>query len=97
MDPTDPSIVYLGGFGGNSYNSDTGLIRVNTTGISDAHSLVSPYDQTPGSTTGISTAVGATTIDGLHRHGVPIWTGRATFIRSRRLPELHPQPGCSRS
>ena len=37
MDPTDPSIAYLGGFGGNNYNSDTGLIRVDATDINDAH------------------------------------------------------------
>ena len=43
MDPTDPSIVYLGSFGGDGYNSDTGLIRVNTTNLWDAHSLVAYY------------------------------------------------------
>ena len=43
MDPTDPSIVYLGSFGGDDYNSDTGLIRVNTTNLWDAHSLVANY------------------------------------------------------
>ena len=43
VDPTDPSIVYLGSFGGDGYNSDTGLIRVNTTNLWDAHSLVAYY------------------------------------------------------
>ena len=40
VDPTNPNIVYLGGFGGDDYPSDTGLIRVDTTNIWDAHSLV---------------------------------------------------------
>ena len=43
VDPTDPSIVYLGSFGGDGYNSDTGMIRVNTTNLWDAHSLVAYY------------------------------------------------------
>ena len=38
VDPTNPNITYLGGFGGNGYNSDTGLIRVDATNVFDAHS-----------------------------------------------------------
>ena len=45
-DPTNPNIVYLGSFGGTSTDlyagSDTGLIRIDTTKIWDAHSLVAP-------------------------------------------------------
>ena len=72
VDPTDPNILYLGGFGGNDYNSDTGLIRVDTTDINDAHSLVSPIDLTPGHNyydLNISTndPLAATTIDDLNR------------------------------
>jgi subtilisin-like proprotein convertase family protein len=40
IDPTNPNIVYLGGFGGNNYPSGTGLVRVDTTNIWDAHDLV---------------------------------------------------------
>ena len=43
-DPTNPNIVYLGSFGGDNYLSDTGLIRIDTTNIWDAHSLVSYTD-----------------------------------------------------
>ena len=50
VDPTNPNITYLGGFGGNSYNSDTGLIRVDATKVADAHSLVAGNDQSLGST-----------------------------------------------
>jgi len=41
-DPTNPNIVYFGSFGGDNFLSDTGLIRVDTTNIWDAHALV-PY------------------------------------------------------
>ena len=44
-DPTNPNILYLGGFGGNGYNSDTGLIRVNITDLFDSHALA-PYGET---------------------------------------------------
>ncbi len=40
VDPQNPNITYLGGFGGNGYNSDTGLIRVDATNLQDADSLV---------------------------------------------------------
>jgi subtilisin-like proprotein convertase family protein len=76
VDPTDPSILYLGGFGGDDYNSDTGLIRVNTTLINDAHSLVSPIDLTPGHNYDLNIStndpLGATTINTL-QDGPPIW------------------------
>ena len=39
IDPQNPNITYLGGFGGDSYESDTGLIRVDATNLQDAHSL----------------------------------------------------------
>ena len=39
VDPQNPNITYLGGFGGNAYNSDTGLIRVDATNVQDAHAL----------------------------------------------------------
>ncbi len=42
-DPTNPNIVYLGSAGGDNLLSDTGLIRVDTTNMWDAHSLVA-YD-----------------------------------------------------
>ena len=40
IDPQNPNITYLGGFGGDNYESDTGLIRVDATNLQDAHSLV---------------------------------------------------------
>ena len=49
VDPTNPNITYLGGFGGDGYNSDTGLIRVDATKVVDAHSLVPTDDLAPGS------------------------------------------------
>jgi subtilisin-like proprotein convertase family protein len=39
-DPTNPNILYLGGFGGDGYNSDTGLIRVDLTTMADSHALI---------------------------------------------------------
>ena len=44
-DPTNPNILYLGGFGGDGYNSDTGLIRIDITDLFDPHSLA-PYGET---------------------------------------------------
>ena len=51
LDPTNPNIVYLGSFGGDNgatnltdTASDTGLIRVDTTDIWDAHALVAYSD-----------------------------------------------------
>jgi subtilisin-like proprotein convertase family protein len=76
VDPTDPSILYLGGFGGDNYNSDTGLIRVDTTDISDAHALVSSLDQTPGHNLDLlelpGTSIGASTYDNI-LNGPPVW------------------------
>jgi large repetitive protein len=43
VDPTNPNIAYLGGFGGDTFVSDTGLIRVDITNVWDAHSLIA-YD-----------------------------------------------------
>ena len=43
--PTNPNVLYLGGFGGDGYNSDTGLIRVNITDLFDSHALA-PYGET---------------------------------------------------
>ena len=96
VDPSDPSIVYLGGFGGDGYNSDTGLIRVDTTAISDAHSLMSPYDQVPGINWDLNT-VGATTINSILL-GEPRWvepgdftttTAYLNFIRDPNQPFLN--------
>ena len=39
IDPQNPNITYLGGFGGDTYNSDSGLIRVDATNVQDAHAL----------------------------------------------------------
>ena len=40
VDPQNPNITYLGGFGGDTYISDTGLIRVDATNVQDDQSLV---------------------------------------------------------
>ena len=72
VDPTNPNIVYLGSFGNTnndvagSYNaqaSDTGLIRIDTTNIADAHNLnASSYNIKDGGAVTL-TSVGSTTID----------------------------------
>ncbi len=72
VDPSDPSVVYLGGFGGDDYNSDTGLIRVDTTDMFDAHSLVSPYDQVPGNFGYDLNGTGAITWNSIN-NGLPVW------------------------
>ena len=62
IDPQNPNITYLGGFGGDNYESDTGLIRVDATKLQDAHSLIGVlYDQPQGNLTLQTTAW--TTID----------------------------------
>ena len=97
VDPTDPSILYLGGFGGDDYNSDTGLIRVDTTLINDAHSLVSPIDLTPGHNYDLNISthdpLGATTINSL-LDGPPGWEEPVDDAAdtTRPPPEFHPRP-----
>ena len=44
VDPTNPNIAYLGSFGSNDFLSDTGLIRVDTTNLWDAHNLTAYSD-----------------------------------------------------
>jgi subtilisin-like proprotein convertase family protein len=71
VDPADPNITYLGGFGGNGYNSDTGLIRVNATDLDDDHALESSLDQNPNFGFTLMTG-GGTTYDNID-FGDPIW------------------------
>jgi subtilisin-like proprotein convertase family protein len=81
IDPANPNITYLGGFGGNGYNSDTGLIRVDSTDLDDAHALVYNGDQTPGFgySLNTTTTTGAVTTDGPN-FGTPVWINPATDI-----------------
>ena len=52
IDPQNPNITYLGGFGGDNYESDSGLIRVDATNLEDAHSLIGVlYNQPQGNLT----------------------------------------------
>ena len=83
VDPTNPNIVYLGSFGdtvnevAGSYNaqaSDTGLIRIDTTNIWDAHNLDgTSYDVNDGGAVTL-TSVGPTAIDSFLL-GTPEWFG----------------------
>ena len=61
IDPQNPNITYLGGFGGDTYNSDTGLIRVDATNLQDAQSLMGVLYDSQGNLTLKTTAW--TTID----------------------------------
>ena len=71
IDPQNPNITYLGGFGGNNYESDTGLIRVDATKLQDAHSLIGVlYNQPQGNLTLQTTAW--TTVDNVI-FGPPSW------------------------
>ena len=88
VDPANPNIVYLGSFGntnndvGLSYNaqaSDTGLIRIDTTNIADAHNLnASSYDIKDGGAVTL-TSVGTTTIDSFLL-GTPVWFDPQSFF-----------------
>jgi subtilisin-like proprotein convertase family protein len=95
VDPTNPNITYLGGFGGNGYNSDTGLIRVDATQIADAHSLVALNDQSPGKALTLNGTLGYTTADNVLVQ--PVWedpdgafdpTAYLNFIRDPLAPFL---------
>ena len=96
VDPQNPNITYLGGFGGNGYNSDTGLIRVDATNLDDAHSLESALDQNPGYGFTLMTG-GGTNYDSLN-FGDPAWINPAipfpdptpylNFIRNPEDPFL---------
>ena len=87
VDPTNPNIVYLGSFGNTnndvagSYNaqaSDTGLIRIDTTNIADAHNLnASSYNIKDGGAVTL-TSVGTTTIDSFLL-GTPVLVGSSRF------------------
>jgi subtilisin-like proprotein convertase family protein len=70
-DPTNPNVVYLGSFGGDNLASDTGLIRVDTTNIWDAHALV-PYSyfSNDGGLVTLNSAGAATTNTFLYS---PVW------------------------
>ena len=107
VDPTNPNIVYLGSFGNTnndvagSYNaqaSDTGLIRIDTTNIADAHNLnASSYNIKDGGAVTL-TSVGTTTIDSFLL-GTPVWlvppfffgdpTPYVNFIRNPQQPFLN--------
>ena len=63
VDPQNPNITYLGGFGGNTYNSDTGLIRVDATNLAGCPlpgGLL--YDQAPGNRLTLTGTIAVTTI-----------------------------------
>ena len=101
-DPTNPNIVYLGSFGGDNFLSDTGLIRVDTTNIWDAHALIpQSYFSNDGGTINLNSNGPAT----LNNHlFTPLWyepipdtnpteytfstTGYINFIRDPQQPFL---------
>ena len=107
VDPTNANIVYLGSFGNTvndvagSYNaqaSDTGLIRIDTTNIWDAHNLdATSYDVNDGGAVTL-TSVGSTRIDSFLL-GTPVWlvppfffgdpTPYLNFIRNPDEPFLN--------
>jgi len=107
VDPTNANIVYLGSFGNTvndvagSYNaqaSDTGLIRIDTTNIWDAHNLDgTSYDVNDGGAVTL-TSVGPTAIDSFLL-GTPVWfvppfdfgdpTPVLNFIRNPEEPFLN--------
>ena len=70
IDPQNPNITYLGGFGGVNTESDTGLIRVDATDLYDPHALVGVFFDSSGNLTLQSTAW--TTIDNV-LFGEPSW------------------------
>ena len=104
VDPANPNIVYLGSFGNTvngvagSYNaqaSDTGLVRIDTTNIWDAHNLNgSSYNVNDGGAVTL-TSVGSTTINSF-LNGTPVWlvppfyfgdpTPYVNFIRDPQQP-----------
>jgi subtilisin-like proprotein convertase family protein len=96
VDAQDPNITYLGGFGGDTYNSDTGLIRVDATNVADAHNLGAVIDDAPDFDLTLKTT-GATTFDSLE-DGTPVWlnpaipaldpTNYVNFIRNPQDPFL---------
>ena len=72
VDPTNPNISYLGGFGGDTFVSDTGLIRVDITNMWDAHSLIA-YDTFAKDGGALELATqGAAPINGI-ADGTPVW------------------------
>ena len=77
VDPQNPNITYLGGFGGNGYNSDTGLIRVDATNLQDDDSLVGVLYNSQGNLTLQTTAW--TTIDSV-TDGEPAYFSEAVGL-----------------
>ena len=72
VEPTNPNIIYLGSFGDtvnmvagtyDGVGSDTGLIRIDTTNIADAHNLNALWYLMPDGGAVTLTAVGFATID----------------------------------
>ena len=96
IDPQNPNITYLGGFGGDGYNSDTGLIRVDSTNLQDAHSLLGVLFDHPENDLTLQTNAW-TTIDNV-LDGEPVVLNEATgffdptpylnFIRNPQAPFL---------
>ena len=70
IDPQNPNITYLGGFGGVNVDSDSGLIRVDATKLYDPHALVNVLYDSSGNLTLQST--GWTTINSVI-DGEPSW------------------------
>ena len=93
VDPTNPNIAYLGGFGGDTFLSDTGLIRVDVTNIWDAHSLVA-YDTFAADGGELLLATpGRPPINVIIDDGTPVWLSRSEmdFALQRNLvSEFHP-------
>ena len=95
VDPQNPNITYLGGFGGNEYNSDTGLIRVDATNLYDPHSLVDVVFNYPEGNLTLQTTAWTTINNVLN--GTPLFFNEATgpdttpylnFIRNPQDPFL---------
>jgi subtilisin-like proprotein convertase family protein len=102
-DPTNPNIAYLGGFGGDDYPSGTGLIRVDTTNIWDAHDLVAGSNfAADGGTVDLNSQLGSSSPAQINNVlDTPIWlepdglfeivnpTSYEDFIRNPNAPFLN--------
>ncbi len=89
VDPQNPNITYLGGFGGNSYNSDTGLIRVDATNLQDDESLIGVLYDSQGNLT-LKTAAW-TTIDTV-TDGVPFFLSETGNFESANFLNFESDP-----
>jgi subtilisin-like proprotein convertase family protein len=87
IDPTNPNVVYLGGTNDGQPLPQGGLLRVDTTGVSDAHALVADdYDNSDGGMTGsgvggiTNTPLGANMVNLIRNPSDPFVTGATIVI-----------------